>query len=558
MRHAWPHDLTAPGAGRLALIQPWEFGTVPRAWVEATHDAVDEVWVPSAYVRSMFVDCGVEAGRVHVVPNGVDLEAYRPDGPRRDGLPEGRRLLFVGGTIFRKGIDLLLAAYREALGADDDVVLVIKDVGSSTFYRGRNARAEIDALAAQPGARIVVVDDDLDDAGLAALYRACDVLVHPYRGEGFAMPVLEAMACGLPVAVTAGGPTDEFVPPGAGWSIPATRRPLASGLELETVGTPWMLEPDAAALRDVLHAAGTAPAAELAAMGAAARAGAETYGWDAIAALYAERLRALALRPPRAAVALGEPFALPEPRGRNLPRRRPGGATTRSALLAAWSAAFVDGDDVALYLLADPATDGTAEAWEERVLAAADAAGANLGNVADIQVLEHVRSGDDLRRLVAAVDGYVPLHGAASGLVRTAEDVGVPVLPRRPRRSAPGPRSPRRARPEASVLHQKFVAGCAAAPGIPPAEPARRRRPSDRPAACLSGLLLARHDCSRATGSAVLTQDTRRAARAAAGGRSARAARRGSRATPRRPSRRAPRGPSRPPRAARRAPSRSG
>ena len=55
---------------------------------------------------------------------------------------------------------------------------------------------------------------------MAALYRSCDVLVHPYRGEGFAMPVLEAMASGLPVVVTAGGPTDEFCPDAAGWRIP--------------------------------------------------------------------------------------------------------------------------------------------------------------------------------------------------------------------------------------------------------------------------------------------------------------------------------------------------
>ncbi len=69
----------------------------------------------------------------------------------------------------------------------------------------------------------MLIDEELTSDELAALYRACDVLVHPYRGEGFAMPVLEAMACGLPAIVTGGGPTDEFCPAEAGWRIDARR-----------------------------------------------------------------------------------------------------------------------------------------------------------------------------------------------------------------------------------------------------------------------------------------------------------------------------------------------
>jgi glycosyltransferase involved in cell wall biosynthesis len=101
----------------------------------------------------------------------------------------------------------------------------------------------------------VHLDADLATTRWRRSIRACDVLVHPYRGEGFAMPVLEAMASGLPVIHTAGGPTDEFCPPQAGWRIRARREALPGGRvdRFETAGEPWMLEPDVAHLAALLR-----------------------------------------------------------------------------------------------------------------------------------------------------------------------------------------------------------------------------------------------------------------------------------------------------------------
>ncbi len=93
------------------------------------------------------------------------------------------------------------------------MTLVVKDVGAAGVYRNGDRDAMRAYAASGELPRVRLIEDELSDDELAALYRACDVLVHPYRGEGFAMPVLEAMACGLPVIVTGGGPTDEFCPP---------------------------------------------------------------------------------------------------------------------------------------------------------------------------------------------------------------------------------------------------------------------------------------------------------------------------------------------------------
>ena len=215
IRHQWPPDFRPPEAGRLACIVPWEHRAVPRAWVREIERSVEELWVPSRFVAEAFAGGGVRRERVHVIPNGFAPEVFHPRvSPWRPDHCRGCLFLFVGGTIRRKGADLLLQAYADAFSEDDDVTLVFKDTGASSFYRHNTLLPQVRRAAARPGsAPILVLTEEMDDDALAALYRGCDALVLPYRGEGFGMPLVEAMACARPVVTTAAGPA-----PGRGLS----------------------------------------------------------------------------------------------------------------------------------------------------------------------------------------------------------------------------------------------------------------------------------------------------------------------------------------------------
>jgi glycosyltransferase involved in cell wall biosynthesis len=434
VRHQWPPDLSPARAGRLAIIQPWEFGAIPTGWLGPLAANVDELWVPSEHVRRMYVEAGVDAERVVTIPNGVDLEVFRPDGPERD-VPEageGTRFLFVGGLIGRKGADVLFDAWCEAFAGRDDVTLVLKDFGANDIYRnsGREPiRAHVDSGALP---RVVLIDEDLSTDEVAALYRACDVLVHPYRGEGFAMPVLEAMACGLPVIATAGGPTDEFLPDDAGWRISSQRADFPEDRidTLETHGRPWVLEPDRAHLVTLLRQADEASDDELKARGRAGRAAAQHLSWDAVATLYQERITALAARRPRpATAAVHAPFPLEEDVALRVLATPAWRATDRlGALLSEWVAATTRDTSACLYLLADPGVDGAPEDLEAHILSAAKKAAVDIEGGADINVLMEPAVAERDPRLHAAMDAYVPLHPACTGHERLARESGVLII----------------------------------------------------------------------------------------------------------------------------------
>lgn len=246
--HQWPPNLIPPKSGRWVLIQPWEFGSTPISWVKSFNENVDEVWVPSNFVKEVYTKSGVNKDKVFVIPNGISKDKFNPSvEPYKLKTKKKFKFLFVGGTIYRKGIDILLDAYFSTFTKNDDVCLVIKDFGTNTFYKGQTIQDKLNNYSSKENApEVEYIDEKLSENEIAGLYTACNVLVHPYRGEGFGLPVLESMACGLPVIVTKGGSTDDFCNEENSLQIAAERTYFPNNKidNLITVDHPWLLEPN--------------------------------------------------------------------------------------------------------------------------------------------------------------------------------------------------------------------------------------------------------------------------------------------------------------------------
>jgi glycosyltransferase involved in cell wall biosynthesis/tetratricopeptide (TPR) repeat protein len=293
IRHTWPPDLR-PAPGKLVTILPWELGAYPAEWVGPIRDVVDELWVPSSYVRTSATDAGVDPDKIVIVPNGVDTMVYRPDGiKRRLRTRRGTRFLFVGGLIDRKGIDVLLEVYLSNFTSSDDVCLVVKPFGTGSVYDAEVIESTLRRASTSDGPEIEIIDEDLSEQEMAALYRSCTALVHPYRGEGFGLPIAEAMACGLPVIVPSGGASDDFCDKTTGWMIDAVRTPMSVAEFTSTSTGFWWLEPSRIDLARSMRFV-TTHADEARRRGTQAHERIrEHFTWDHAAEIAAHRLRAL-------------------------------------------------------------------------------------------------------------------------------------------------------------------------------------------------------------------------------------------------------------------------
>lgn len=254
--HQWPPNWSKPKSGRWISMQPWEFGSLPREWYIPMKYWVDEIWVYSSYNKESYIRSGIPENKIHVIPLGVDENVFHPDVKALSLEPSSFRFLFVGGTIGRKGIDILLKAYLNEFTADENVCLFIKDTGTQSFYKGITLEKTIlEAMSDSKNPRIVYMNNDFSEIELAGLYKACDCLVHPYRGEGFGLPIAEAMACGIPVIVPDKGPCRDFCNNETAFFVQSTEVTLSEKKvgNLDTVDYPWWLSIEPNDLQQIMR-----------------------------------------------------------------------------------------------------------------------------------------------------------------------------------------------------------------------------------------------------------------------------------------------------------------
>lgn len=178
---------------------------------------------------------GLSAPRV-TIPNGVFLEEIEPlplrgTFRRRLGLNEEPVILFLGRLHFKKGLDILASAFRIVSEARPDAHLVVAgpDGGEQAIFE-RSIRSL--GLAE----RTHVVGSVYGSDKLSCLVDA-DVFCLPSRQEGFSVAILEALACGLPVVISAECHFPEVHETGAGLVTELNAGKTAEGL-LDIVNNP--------------------------------------------------------------------------------------------------------------------------------------------------------------------------------------------------------------------------------------------------------------------------------------------------------------------------------
>lgn len=249
-----PGDRFSKNSGRYRIgYTMLEVDRLPAEWVRQANQ-MDEVWTTSSWGAEVFHASGISRP-IHVIPLGVDPQIFRP-GPMRSNLSERTVFLSVFEWSVRKGWDILLRAYRRAFNASDPVLLVLKIDSRAPVP---NPLQELHGLLPQPAPPVgVLYNQPLSSARMAELYRSADCFVLPSRGEGWGMPILESMACGVPAIATDWSAPATFITAKNGYLLPIRGLIDADRHNLYTRGARWA-DPDEDALVELLRHVATQP-----------------------------------------------------------------------------------------------------------------------------------------------------------------------------------------------------------------------------------------------------------------------------------------------------------
>jgi hypothetical protein len=198
-KHTW---LQSPFKKNICIL-PFETTRIPPSWVEKIN-SFDAVFTLSKQNIQMMKDSGVTVP-VELIYWGTNTQKFRPIERVDDGI-------FTFGTLgalsIRKGTDLLVRAFELAFSPRvTDVRLLCKTSYNHYNFASKDQRIKVE-----------LTPWDHDEL-MKKFFGEVDCFVLPTRGEGWGLPLTEAMATGLPVITTGWSGPMEFVTPDVGWLL---------------------------------------------------------------------------------------------------------------------------------------------------------------------------------------------------------------------------------------------------------------------------------------------------------------------------------------------------
>ncbi|MGB9927169.1 MAG: glycosyltransferase [Methanosarcina sp.] len=214
----WKIPLVISALGTIERKVAYE-GSYTSKQIIQTMNFADRILSVSEDLKLHIINLGIKPEKVIVVPNGVDIEKFKPVKKEKArnflNLPQDKKIvLFVGALRKIKGVDYLIEAAKAFVDRDTELFMVGRDDG---LKKSLDKRAEELKIS-----NFIKFTGPVNHEDIPLWISASDILVLPSLSEGRPNVILEALACEIPVVATDVGGIPELLIQGeTGYLVPA-------------------------------------------------------------------------------------------------------------------------------------------------------------------------------------------------------------------------------------------------------------------------------------------------------------------------------------------------
>jgi autotransporter strand-loop-strand O-heptosyltransferase len=174
----------------------WESTLQPEGYFNKLKE-FDELWVPSKWQRDCTIKQGYDPKKIKVVPEGVDINVFFPEKKSHELTSDGRFKFFLAGRWdYRKSIKEIIETFLKTFDKDEPVDLIIS-VDNPFSGDGMKTTEERLNHYGLEDERIKVLHFP-SRTDYINILKSCNSFVSCARSEGWNLPLIEAMACGIP------------------------------------------------------------------------------------------------------------------------------------------------------------------------------------------------------------------------------------------------------------------------------------------------------------------------------------------------------------------------
>jgi len=235
----------------------WEAIPLPTPWASVIN-SVDEIWAPCPLVAECCKLAGFR-GPIHIVPTpAMPVDITSVPMLEMDDIPKDSFIFYsISQWHNRKGWNELISAYFDEFSSDDNVSLIIKTnpINSSMRHIITEDISKIKSqFASKKTAKLVVIPSIISEQELLSIHRSGHCYVAPHHGEGWGMPIHDAIMFGKQIIATKFGGVIECLEDECFHPIPFSMVPV-TGMEWNRAYDTYQkwAQPDVSKLKGIMR-----------------------------------------------------------------------------------------------------------------------------------------------------------------------------------------------------------------------------------------------------------------------------------------------------------------